>query len=266
MRCSASASQGSIARRSSSQAAASSAQHPSVHPSSAALRVTWSLVAASSRSTRGRSSALDQREVDGGSGRMERHVSQVLEREQRALVVVGKEPLGGVAGTAVASPVRHGADGAARAITVVDLEPEPGRLEVGVDAFQRRSDLALENAFARLVTVERPPDEIVGRGVTDVLGNGRIDVAQVDHAVRQLVLRRHRPKSQCKRRPDTARPGEDAAHRRPLPAAAETALGLLRDEEFIVGIKDSSGRLENLVTFADARDGHKWTLLVGDDP
>ena len=47
--------------------------------------------------------------------------------------------------------------------------------------------------------------------------------------------------------------------------APATALALLRDEEFIVGIKDSSGQVENLTTFADARQGREWTLLVGDD-
>lgn len=44
-----------------------------------------------------------------------------------------------------------------------------------------------------------------------------------------------------------------------------TVLNLLRNEEFIVGIKDSSGQLENLTTFARERNGHPWTLLVGDD-
>jgi 4-hydroxy-tetrahydrodipicolinate synthase len=48
-----------------------------------------------------------------------------------------------------------------------------------------------------------------------------------------------------------------------LPPA--TVLALLRDEEFIVGIKDSSGHEENLTTFAGARQGRGWTLLVGDD-
>jgi 4-hydroxy-tetrahydrodipicolinate synthase len=47
--------------------------------------------------------------------------------------------------------------------------------------------------------------------------------------------------------------------------AAETVLNLLRGEEFIVGIKDSSGQEENLVVFAEAREGQPWTLLVGDD-
>ena len=47
--------------------------------------------------------------------------------------------------------------------------------------------------------------------------------------------------------------------------APETALALLRDEEFIVGIKDSSGREENVTTFAQARRDRDWTLLVGDD-
>ena len=44
-----------------------------------------------------------------------------------------------------------------------------------------------------------------------------------------------------------------------------TVLALMRDEEFIVGIKDSSGREENLKTFADARADGATTLLVGDD-
>src|SRR5206468_8277194 len=47
--------------------------------------------------------------------------------------------------------------------------------------------------------------------------------------------------------------------------AAGTVLNLLRDEEFIVGIKDSSGQEEHLVVFAEARAGQPWTLLVGDD-
>ena len=47
--------------------------------------------------------------------------------------------------------------------------------------------------------------------------------------------------------------------------APSTVLALMRDEEFIVGIKDSSGREENLKTFADARADGAATLLVGDD-
>ena len=47
--------------------------------------------------------------------------------------------------------------------------------------------------------------------------------------------------------------------------APSTVLALMRDEEFIVGIKDSSGREENLKTFAGARADGAATLLVGDD-
>jgi 4-hydroxy-tetrahydrodipicolinate synthase len=47
--------------------------------------------------------------------------------------------------------------------------------------------------------------------------------------------------------------------------APDTVLNLLRGEEFIVGIKDSSGSVENLAAFAQARNGNPWTLLVGDD-
>jgi 4-hydroxy-tetrahydrodipicolinate synthase len=44
-----------------------------------------------------------------------------------------------------------------------------------------------------------------------------------------------------------------------------TVLALLRNEEFIVGVKDSSGQIENLAAFAEARRGHEWSMLVGDD-
>jgi 4-hydroxy-tetrahydrodipicolinate synthase len=47
--------------------------------------------------------------------------------------------------------------------------------------------------------------------------------------------------------------------------APDTTLALLRDEEFIIGIKDSSGRTENVARFAEARQDKNWTLLVGDD-
>ncbi len=45
----------------------------------------------------------------------------------------------------------------------------------------------------------------------------------------------------------------------------ETALALLNDEEFIVGIKDSSGRSERLAIFTAPAGRNEWTLLVGDD-
>jgi 4-hydroxy-tetrahydrodipicolinate synthase len=45
----------------------------------------------------------------------------------------------------------------------------------------------------------------------------------------------------------------------------ETSIALMRDEEFIAGIKDSSGHVENLNAFAGARDDRGWTLLVGHD-
>ena len=47
--------------------------------------------------------------------------------------------------------------------------------------------------------------------------------------------------------------------------APETVLALLREEQFVVGIKDSSGRVENIDRFAAERHGDPWTLIVGDD-
>ena len=47
--------------------------------------------------------------------------------------------------------------------------------------------------------------------------------------------------------------------------APATVERLLREEPFIAGIKDSSGRAENLAGFARVRGGEARTLLVGDD-
>jgi 4-hydroxy-tetrahydrodipicolinate synthase len=47
--------------------------------------------------------------------------------------------------------------------------------------------------------------------------------------------------------------------------APDTAVALMRDEELIGGVKDSSGRVENLAAFVAARAERPWTLLVGDD-
>jgi 4-hydroxy-tetrahydrodipicolinate synthase len=44
-----------------------------------------------------------------------------------------------------------------------------------------------------------------------------------------------------------------------------TVLALLNGEQFIVGVKDSSGRAERLATFASPAGRNQWTLLVGDD-
>jgi 4-hydroxy-tetrahydrodipicolinate synthase len=49
------------------------------------------------------------------------------------------------------------------------------------------------------------------------------------------------------------------------PILPPTVFSLLREEPHIVGIKDSSGRAENIETFAAERQKDPWTLLVGDD-
>jgi len=45
----------------------------------------------------------------------------------------------------------------------------------------------------------------------------------------------------------------------------DTIFSLLREEQFIVGIKDSSGRAGNIQAFVQERHDDPWTLLVGDD-
>jgi 4-hydroxy-tetrahydrodipicolinate synthase len=46
---------------------------------------------------------------------------------------------------------------------------------------------------------------------------------------------------------------------------SSTILALLRDEEFIVGLKDSSGDAANLRLMAQARGSEPWSFLAGDD-
>ena len=45
----------------------------------------------------------------------------------------------------------------------------------------------------------------------------------------------------------------------------DTVIRLLQNEGLIVGIKDSSGMVGNLVCYATARGNRGWTLLVGND-
>jgi 4-hydroxy-tetrahydrodipicolinate synthase len=49
------------------------------------------------------------------------------------------------------------------------------------------------------------------------------------------------------------------------PIAPATIYELLREEQHIVGIKDSSGQAENIETFAAERQDEPWILFVGDD-
>jgi 4-hydroxy-tetrahydrodipicolinate synthase len=49
------------------------------------------------------------------------------------------------------------------------------------------------------------------------------------------------------------------------PIEPATVIDLLEQEEFIVGIKDSSGRPERQARYAEARGDSDWALLVGDD-
>jgi 4-hydroxy-tetrahydrodipicolinate synthase len=49
------------------------------------------------------------------------------------------------------------------------------------------------------------------------------------------------------------------------PLDPDTTIALLGSIRNIVGLKDSSGRVENLLRFAEARGNRDWTLLIGDD-
>src|SRR3974390_1012802 len=56
-----------------------------------------------------------------------------------------------------------------------------------LDALERQADIAFDDAFGTFVTGERPADEIVHAGVTDVLADGRIDIAETDKTAGQSL-------------------------------------------------------------------------------
>jgi 4-hydroxy-tetrahydrodipicolinate synthase len=49
------------------------------------------------------------------------------------------------------------------------------------------------------------------------------------------------------------------------PIDPDTVIDLLRQEEHLIGIKDSSGRADRLTRYAEARGPSDWALVVGDD-
>src|SRR5436190_1882042 len=75
-----------------------------------------------------------------------------------------------------------------RTIAVIDLQREPGSGDVRLDALERRRRILAQNAFGRLITGKRPADEIVETGIADVLGDARINVAEVDETCGQSTL------------------------------------------------------------------------------
>src|SRR5262249_27044766 len=152
---------------------------------------------------------------------------QITEREQRVLVVLGKEALGAI-GAAVMRPLRHGAHGTVWAVAVIDLEAEALLFELGLNALERRRHLAPKNALGSVIAVERAADELVGAGIADVMRNGRIGVVQEDKIVRHGGLRRRVAKTQRQCAGHDGRPGPGAARHRRGCAAADTVSGLPR--------------------------------------
>src|SRR5262249_2095912 len=85
-------------------------------------------------------------------------------------------------------PCRHRMYGTRWTIAVVDLEREAVWGNLRLHALERCSDLLPQNAFGRFVTGKRAPDEIVMARIPHVLGDARIDIAQIAKAERQGAL------------------------------------------------------------------------------
>jgi hypothetical protein len=93
----------------------------------------------------------------------------------------------------VIGPLQHGAHGALGTIAIIDLEPEAIGGEVGLHALERQRHVAPQNAFGGVVAGQRPADEVVEARVAHVLGDARIDIAEIGQTGRQGALRPRLP-------------------------------------------------------------------------
>ena len=82
----------------------------------------------------------------------------------------------------VMSPRGHGAGSPDWPIAIVDFQAEVLPRQVGLNLFERFRRLAPQHAFGRAVAGKRMAGEIVMRCVPNVLGDARINVAQIDKA------------------------------------------------------------------------------------
>ena len=130
-------------------------------------------------STRVRSSAapVECRECGGDIAEPE----QIRLAEGRVVALSGDRLL------AVPGPGHHVGDGAHRAVAVEHLERQilPGKLPL--HALQPQADFPLHHALGGAVARERPADKIVRAGISDVLDDGGVDIAQVDEAAWQVL-------------------------------------------------------------------------------
>src|SRR5262249_34019676 len=115
--------------------------------------------------------------------------SDIAEPHQRIFWQSGEEALRGAVGAAIVHPFRHAAHGARRPIAIVNLERESRARKVRLHSLERSRDVLPENALCRLVAGQRPADEIVESGVTNILGDARVHVAQINKTGGQRALR-----------------------------------------------------------------------------
>jgi len=82
----------------------------------------------------------------------------------------------------VMSPLGHGAGSSDRPIAIVDFQAEVLPCKVGLNLFERFGCFAPQYAFGCTVAGKRMAGEIVAGCVSNVLGDARINVAQINEA------------------------------------------------------------------------------------
>src|SRR5467141_3193160 len=130
---------------------------------------------------------IDQGEVDGSTRGMPGMLGDITQPEQIGFAECRIVALPRRRFLAIARPRHHVGHRAGWTVAIQHFQRQFLRRQLLLDALQRQSDGTLHHAFARLVTSERPADEIIRAGVADVLDDGRIDVAQ-EHEVAGQAL------------------------------------------------------------------------------
>src|ERR1700730_1779090 len=147
-----------------------------------------------------RTRARNERKIDCVAARMLGMRSNIAQPKQHALVQFRKKPFGRCFGPSIVCPCSHGVHRPHWTIAVINLQREPGWGDVRLDALERGRGILAQDALWSLVSRKWPADEIVETSIADVLGDRRINVTQIDEALRQSILRSSETLTQCRER------------------------------------------------------------------
>src|SRR5947209_8948427 len=147
-----------------------------------------------------RARARNERKIDCVAARMLGMGGNIAQSKQHALVQLRKKPLGRCFGPSIVGPSSHGVHRPHWTIAVINLQRESGWGDVRLDTLECGRGILAQDALWSLVSRKRPADEIVETSIANVLGDGRINVTEIDEALRQSILRNCETLTECRER------------------------------------------------------------------